>query len=67
LHGVENLNNAQIFPRRYFFPALNIAFIDRGSSPMRIAEDISRRVLCLPLSAEMTVDDVRRVSRILDE
>lgn len=44
----SNLNKNNIFPRRYFYPSLNtINFVSGESMP--ISENISNRILCLPL------------------
>ena len=44
----EALNKEQIFPRRYFYPSLNtLDYIE--FTEMKISEDISKRILCLPL------------------
>ena len=53
-----------ISPRRYFYPALNsLQFVKHGTTPT--ADDISRRVLCLPLYHEMTEGDVKLISKVL--
>lgn len=58
------LNNEGIYPRRYFYPALNnICYVAHSTMP--IAEDISRRVLCLPLFDEMSEQLVERISNTL--
>ncbi|MDA7929270.1 DegT/DnrJ/EryC1/StrS family aminotransferase [Akkermansiaceae bacterium] len=47
---VENaLNALNIFPRRYFYPSVNLLneIVDYAAMP--VSEDISRRILCLPL------------------
>jgi dTDP-4-amino-4,6-dideoxygalactose transaminase len=49
------LNDKQIFPRRYFYPALNTVSYVNGPT-MRIAESISKRILCLPLSHQLEND-----------
>lgn len=42
------LNNAEIYPRRYFYPSLNtLDYVDKQSCP--VSEFIASRVLCLPL------------------
>ena len=47
---VQKLNKIQIFPRRYFRPSLNkLNYVEQGQA-CPISEDISNRVLCLPLS-----------------
>ncbi len=56
----STLNDHGIFPRRYFYPSLNtLGYVT--NRPVQFAERAARRVLCLPLSAEMTAEDVRRV------
>lgn len=58
------LNADDIFPRRYFNPSLNkLPYLN--FQPMPIAEDISLRVLCLPLFAGLEEKDVRRICRII--
>jgi dTDP-4-amino-4,6-dideoxygalactose transaminase len=48
LQVVEKLKQQQIAGRRYFYPSLNeLPFIQKQPCP--VSEDISRRVLCLPL------------------
>ena len=47
---VQKLNKMQIFPRRYFRPSLNkLNYVEQGQA-CPISEDVSNRVLCLPLS-----------------
>ncbi len=47
---VQKLNKIQIFPRRYFRPSLNkLNYVEQGQA-CPISEDISNRILCLPLS-----------------
>jgi dTDP-4-amino-4,6-dideoxygalactose transaminase len=51
------LNEENIFPRRYFFPSLDkLPYVSPTEMP--VAADSAERVLCLPLSAELTLDDV---------
>ena len=58
------LNQEGIFPRRYFYPALNkLPFVNGSDCP--IAEDLSRRVLCLPLYSELAEAQVQEISRII--
>ena len=47
---VENkLNMKNIFPRRYFYPSLNTLPYLRQAVIQPVSEDVSKRVLCLPL------------------
>jgi dTDP-4-amino-4,6-dideoxygalactose transaminase len=62
--NVAELNNNRIFPRRYFYPSLaNLPYV--GSSNTPIANDIAKRVLCLPLYHELSLEEVNFVCRIL--
>jgi dTDP-4-amino-4,6-dideoxygalactose transaminase len=60
------LNLEEIYPRRYFFPALNkLPYVKYQQMP--VAEDIAKKVLCLPLYAGMDENDVRKISGIIRE
>ncbi|MEZ5039030.1 MAG: DegT/DnrJ/EryC1/StrS family aminotransferase [Saprospiraceae bacterium] len=64
LKAVENLNAHRIYPRRYFTPSLNkLPFVKYQSTP--ISEDISTRVLCLPLYHGLTFEEINFICRIL--
>lgn len=59
------LNDEQIFPRRYFYPSLNeLPYLSYQKCP--VSEDIARRIACLPLSAEISKDDVHRIIAIIN-
>ena len=48
LSVIEKLNKLGIFPRRYFYPSLNkLNYVKETYVP--VSEEISKRVLCLPL------------------
>ena len=57
----SELNKSQIFPRRYFYPAANTLNHIVDYEPMPIAEDISKRILCLPLYWKLENNIVQRV------
>ncbi|MCB0458304.1 MAG: DegT/DnrJ/EryC1/StrS family aminotransferase [Flavobacteriaceae bacterium] len=53
LAAQQRLNAQGIFPRRYFFPSLNtLPYIVHTEMP--ISESISKRILCLPLSHDIS-------------
>ena len=61
LKVVEHLKEQEISGRRYFYPSLNeLPFIEKQSCP--VSEDISSRVLCLPLYHGLSISDVERIS-----
>lgn len=64
LNVIKVLNRHDITPRRYFYPALSeLPYIKGQSCP--IAEDISRRILCLPLYHDLKLKDVRNIAKLI--
>jgi dTDP-4-amino-4,6-dideoxygalactose transaminase len=60
------LNSESIFPRRYFYPSLNkLPYVEYTSMPL--AESISERILCLPLSSETSSDNTNRIASVILE
>ena len=56
------LNN--VFPRRYFYPPLSkLPYIKDQSAP--IAEDVSRRILCLPLYHSLSETEIDMICRVI--
>lgn len=59
------LNEASIFPRRYFYPSLNtVPFINGCSMP--ISESIASRILCLPLFVGLENQDLKNICSIIN-
>jgi dTDP-4-amino-4,6-dideoxygalactose transaminase len=67
----EHLLNVQkaliavnIFPRRYFYPSLNrLPYVWQQKQP--VSEDVSLRILCLPIYPNLKDVDVDLISRII--
>lgn len=58
------LNRESIMPRRYFYPALTkLSYV--GDQRADIAEDISSRVLCLPLYHDLDPRDIHKIVDIM--
>ncbi len=65
LNSLVAFNKEDIYPRRYFYPSIHkFKFLNCNES-FPISEDISKRVLCLPLSSEMNIEDANKVIAIL--
>lgn len=63
--AMKALNDEGVFPRRYFYPSLSTAsYVDKGLGTP-IADDVSERVLCLPLHTHLSEGDVMRVAGLL--
>lgn len=59
------LRSNQINTRRYFYPSLNkLPFIEYQSCP--VSEDISSRILALPLFYDLAKEDVLRISKLIN-
>lgn len=66
LSAIEALNAAQIFPRRYFYPSLSsLDYLTANATP--IADDISKRVLCLPLYYGIETEGQERIAAIISK
>ncbi len=64
---VQNvLNENKIFPRRYFYPSLNTIEYLKGSK-MPISEDIASRILCLPLYVGLSIEDVSKITTLINK
>jgi dTDP-4-amino-4,6-dideoxygalactose transaminase len=60
----KQLNQSDIFPRRYFHPSLDkIEYLPKSNVP--ITDDISKRVLCLPLYHELQEDQINLICSII--
>lgn len=58
------LNTLSVFPRRYFYPSLNVLpYVVKISCP--ISESISKRVLCLPLHIGLLDKDLAGITRTI--
>jgi len=64
LKALERLNGADIFPRRYFYPSLNTIEYTHGAE-MPISQDISGRILCLPLYKGLVDHQLLSISTII--
>jgi dTDP-4-amino-4,6-dideoxygalactose transaminase len=61
------LNEQQIFPRRYFYPSLDTLSYIEPKQTMPISRDISTRILCLPIYAELSKNELNQIIKIVQE
>ncbi len=61
----EEFNKNQIFPRRYFYPSVNTYTKITSYKETSVSENISRRILCLPLYWDLTEEELIRTTKIL--
>jgi len=59
---LEETNSVNVFPRRYFYPSLNmLPYLDEYQE-CPISESIADRVLCLPLYPDLSEEDQDRIN-----
>lgn len=63
----KQLNGNNIFPRRYFYPSVNMYSEIVPYMPTPVSEDISKRILCLPLHLYADKADIEFVARVIKE
>jgi dTDP-4-amino-4,6-dideoxygalactose transaminase len=61
----KTLAAEQIFPRRYFYPSVNTYTKIVQYQPCPVSEDISKRILCLPLYFSLPMDDIRQIASLI--
>lgn len=58
------LNKFEIYPRRYFYPSLNeLDYV--GDYILPVSEDISKRILCLPLYFDLSEVEIDMICRYI--
>ena len=64
LKALEILNGDWVYPRRYFYPSLNtVRYVVAAPAP--ISEEISKKILCLPLYYDLSNEEIDFVCRLL--
>jgi dTDP-4-amino-4,6-dideoxygalactose transaminase len=64
LKSVERLQLSNISTRRYFYPSLNrLPYVNCEAVP--VCEDISKRILCLPLYDSLSKEEIDMICRLL--
>lgn len=58
---VEYLGQFDIYPRRYFYPAINDMPLFKGYNETPIAKEVSQKILCLPLYADLTKEQALEI------
>ena len=61
------LNDENIFPRRYFYPSLDTLEYIEPKQKCKISRDISKRILCLPIYAELTKAEQNSILNIIKQ
>jgi dTDP-4-amino-4,6-dideoxygalactose transaminase len=65
LETMKRLSAQDIYPRRYFYPSLEaLPYIESNSCP--IAEDIAKRIMCLPLYTTLEEKDIEIIVNLIN-
>jgi dTDP-4-amino-4,6-dideoxygalactose transaminase len=59
------LNESNVYPRRYFYPSVNTFASIVSYIKMPNSEDISKRILCLPLYWKLTQSEMDKIIQII--
>jgi dTDP-4-amino-4,6-dideoxygalactose transaminase len=65
LKSKDYLEKHEIFTRRYFYPSLANTLPYLQPKNFSITDDIAKRVLCLPLYTDLTIEEVDLICRLL--
>lgn len=67
LSVLKVLNKKNIFPRRYFYPCVNRALYINDNNETPIADDISKKIICLPLDTYISNETIIDICNIINE
>jgi dTDP-4-amino-4,6-dideoxygalactose transaminase len=65
IKSMETLGLNGVFTRRYFYPSLSTSLPYVEKVEFEICDDISKRILCLPLYTDLTIEEVDLICRLL--
>ncbi|QSZ41236.1 DegT/DnrJ/EryC1/StrS family aminotransferase [Sulfurimonas aquatica] len=58
---MKKLTEKSIYPKRYFYPSLNTLKFNNTNQICDISEDISTRILCLPMGDDLDIGSMNKV------
>jgi dTDP-4-amino-4,6-dideoxygalactose transaminase len=64
---IKELNSANIYPRRYFYPSLNKLPYLKSTKICDNSEDISSRIICLPFYSGITEAEIKKICKIINK
>ena len=62
----EKIRERNIFPRRYFYPSVNMFTKILNRQSALISENISKKILCLPLYYSLDIEDMNIIIDIIN-
>jgi dTDP-4-amino-4,6-dideoxygalactose transaminase len=64
---MERLREQGIMARRYFYPSLDTVFDGDEEKVFVVARDIASRIICLPIYADLALEDYRMIEKLVLE
>jgi dTDP-4-amino-4,6-dideoxygalactose transaminase len=65
LKATNALHGIYVYPRRYFYPSLETLNYVTPDQEVKVSTDVSKRILCLPLYHDLSMEEVDMISRAL--
>lgn len=62
---IRELGAYEIFTRRYFYPSLANTLPYLSHQKMEVTDNVSKRILCLPLYSDLTFEEVDLITRLI--
>jgi dTDP-4-amino-4,6-dideoxygalactose transaminase len=62
---IRELSAHEIFTRRYFYPSLANTLPYLPQQTMEVTDNVSKRILCLPLYTDLTFEEVDLITRLI--
>ena len=63
---IDQLNNYNIYPRRYFYPSVNIFKNIVESDKVEVSERVANHILCLPLFYDLDFDMIDKIINVIN-
>jgi len=64
---IDKLNTYNIYPRRYFYPSVNIFKNIVDSDERKISERVANHIICLPLFYDLELDIIDRIISVINK
>ena len=59
--AMKRLKSIDVYARRYFYPSLNMLPYLKRKEPCPVSENISSRILCLPLYFDLSEEIIEKI------
>lgn len=67
LKCADFLRKHDVFTRRYFYPSLANALDFLPKVKLKVTDEVSKKVLCLPLYYDLEVEEVKTICKLINE